>query len=108
MLVVDQECENLICTHLGENATCVQEGAAAAQVQVKLTCEQCLTKFLSSTQITGLFNFADVTTFDELCARISGGSEAGFRGLLVSFGVPEPVALQLIQCLKDAGLVFGT
>jgi hypothetical protein len=25
---VDQECENLICTHPGENATCVQEGAA--------------------------------------------------------------------------------
>jgi hypothetical protein len=24
---VDQECENLICTHPGENATCVQEGA---------------------------------------------------------------------------------
>ena len=26
---VDQECENLICTHPGENATCTQEGAAA-------------------------------------------------------------------------------
>src|SRR6266480_5010353 len=51
---LDQECENLICTHPGENATCVQEGAvAAAAVQqgnqttpVKLTCEQCSTKFL--------------------------------------------------------------
>jgi hypothetical protein len=27
----NQECQNLICTHPGENATCVQEGAAAAQ-----------------------------------------------------------------------------
>ena len=26
---VDQECENLICTHPGNNATCTQEGAAA-------------------------------------------------------------------------------
>jgi hypothetical protein len=30
---VNQECENLICTHPGENATCVQEGAAVAAVQ---------------------------------------------------------------------------
>jgi hypothetical protein len=28
---VNQECENLICTHPGENATCTQEGAAAPQ-----------------------------------------------------------------------------
>jgi len=26
----EQECENLICTHPGENATCTQEGARAA------------------------------------------------------------------------------
>src|SRR3954449_2136119 len=26
---LDQECENLICTHPGNNATCTQEGAAA-------------------------------------------------------------------------------
>src|SRR3954467_10948207 len=31
---LDQECENLICTHPGENATCSQEGlAAVAAVQ---------------------------------------------------------------------------
>src|SRR5204863_8145120 len=57
----DQECENLICTHPGNNATCVQEGAAVAAVQqgsqttpVKLTCEQCFTKFFSSPQISKL------------------------------------------------------
>jgi hypothetical protein len=27
---VDQECENLICTHLGENATCTEEGVTSA------------------------------------------------------------------------------
>src|SRR6188472_437813 len=27
---VDQECENLICTHPGENATCTQEGVTSA------------------------------------------------------------------------------
>ena len=65
---LDQECENLICTHPGNNATCVQEGAAAAaQAQpVKLTCEQCFTKFLSSTQIGMLLG--DVTS---TCERLS-------------------------------------
>jgi hypothetical protein len=29
---LDQECENLICTHPGENATCTQEGLVAAAV----------------------------------------------------------------------------
>jgi hypothetical protein len=28
---VNQECQNLICTHPGENATCTQEGAAGPQ-----------------------------------------------------------------------------
>ena len=27
---VDQECENLICTHPGENATCIQEGVVTS------------------------------------------------------------------------------
>src|SRR5438874_1179286 len=50
----NQECENLICTHPGNNATCVQEGVSAAVQQgnqtttpVKLTCEECFTKFLN-------------------------------------------------------------
>src|SRR5437764_7852571 len=29
---LDQECENLICTHPGNNATCTQEGLVAAAV----------------------------------------------------------------------------
>jgi hypothetical protein len=39
----EQECENLICTHPGENATCVQETAAAPTpipTPVELTCDQ--------------------------------------------------------------------
>jgi hypothetical protein len=30
----EQECQNLICTHPDENATCTQEGAAAAETPV--------------------------------------------------------------------------
>ena len=29
---LDQECENLICTHPGDNATCVSEGAVISPV----------------------------------------------------------------------------
>jgi hypothetical protein len=51
-----QECQNVICTHPGQNATCSQEGAvsaaAAAQAPIKLTCEECFTKFLTSDQLT--------------------------------------------------------
>jgi hypothetical protein len=38
----EQECQNVICTHPGENATCSQEGAAVTPkpTPVKLTCEQ--------------------------------------------------------------------
>jgi hypothetical protein len=118
LLVVDQECENLICTHPGENATCVQEGLAVAAVQqgnqttpVKLTCEECFTKFLSSTQISLVIQAAGgrVTTLGQLCAILpTAASEAGLIDLLESpkIGVSHPVAEQLIQCLKDAGIVF--
>ena len=106
---VDQECENLICTHPGNNATCVQEGAAAA-TPVKLTCEQCFTKFLSSTQISLLLRAADVTSLEQLCATLPTITTAlGLLDFLVfELGVSESAAIQLIQCLLDAGIVFPT
>jgi hypothetical protein len=115
---LDQECENLICTHPGENATCVQEGAVATTTTtttptpVKLTCEQCFTKFLSSTQRTILLGAAgNLPTLGELCARLPTlTSEVGLRSFLISptIGLSESAAAQLIQCLKDAGIVFPT
>ena len=111
---LDQECENLICTHPGENATCVQEGAAAVTpttTPVKLTCEQCLTKFLSSTQLSALLIAAEVNSPEQLCARLPTiTSEAGLRSFLLSpiIGLSGSAADHLIQCLKDAGLVFLT
>ena len=78
---VDQECENLICTHPGENATCVQEGASAVQqgnqtTPVKLTCEQCFKKFLSSTGITILLASEGFTSLEQLCACLLYTSDA--------------------------------
>jgi hypothetical protein len=109
---LDQECENLICTHPGENATCVQEGAAAAQAQaqpVKLTCEQCFTKFLSSSQISELVTATEVTSLEQVCARLPTITGIGLAEFLVGeLGVSESTAFRLVQCLLDAGIVFST
>ena len=105
-----QECQNVICTHPGENATCVQEGAVTpTPTPVKLTCEQCFIKFFSSTQISTLLAFARVSTLADLCALLPETSTVGLQGILVGLlGLSETVAAQLIQCLLDAGVVFGT
>jgi hypothetical protein len=39
-----QECENVICTHTGENATCVQEGAVATTTNATSTPKTCQSK----------------------------------------------------------------
>ena len=39
---VKQECENLICTHPGNNATCVQEGATTTRTTIH--CKLCFFK----------------------------------------------------------------
>jgi hypothetical protein len=40
----EQECQNLICTHPGESATCSQEGAVSAAAAAALTTETLLVK----------------------------------------------------------------
>jgi hypothetical protein len=104
-----QECQNVICTHPGESATCVQEAAVttnATTPPVKLTCEQCLTKFLNFVQIINLREFVG----PDLCARLSTLlTTETFQAILVrDVGVSETVAAQLIQCLIDAGVQFST
>ncbi len=55
--------------HPGENATCTQEGAAAAQAHpVKLTCEQCYTKFLNAEQIRQLLQ--GIPTLEQFCTQL--------------------------------------
>ena len=108
---VNQECENLICTHPGENATCTQEGAAVASAAVvaaaKRTCEQCFTTFLNPDQITGVLNGR---TPESACPVFRGGlvlSESDFRNALGDARVDTTIANELIACLRDAGVVFG-
>jgi hypothetical protein len=107
---LDQECENLICTHPGENATCVQEGAAVQQgnqtTPTKLTCEQCFTKFLKPGQITIVVS--SEAGLADLCLSLEQGriSETALIRQLNVAGVSETIQAQLIQCLIDAGLPF--
>ena len=103
-----QECENVICTHPGENATCVQEAAAAAQAQVKLTCEQCFTKFLTTAQISKLLSLSpEFTTLEQLCGLLPEVRVVDLQLALGRIG-GSSVAAQLIQCLLNAGIVFST
>jgi hypothetical protein len=111
---VDQECENLICTHPGENATCTQEGAAVAPTTtpVKLTCEQCFTKFLSKIQLASLGSGL-LIGLPELCAKLDSGafSLAELTKALnsVEQATGEPIdQAGLIQCLRDAGIHLST
>jgi hypothetical protein len=109
-----QECENLICTHPGENATCVQEGLAAAVQQgnqttpVKLTCEQCFLSLLSQSQINTVALDLSATSLAELC-RILGQNNTdleAFQSALGDAGVSETIQAELIKCLRDVGIVF--
>jgi hypothetical protein len=48
---VNQECENLICTHPGENATCSQEGAATPTPTPTTTTLRIIKKLFVRAQI---------------------------------------------------------
>jgi hypothetical protein len=101
----EQECENLICTHPGENATCVQEGIAAATTPpTKLTCQECLTKFLNAEQIF----LVTQGNLEQFCATSPRGQpELEFLLTHVAEITGQPIdQAGLIQCLQNAGIVF--
>jgi hypothetical protein len=105
-----QECENVICTHPGENATCVQENVIAPTPVTpvkKTTCEQCFSS-LNQVVISELLSTFDVTTLAQLCTLFEGGtvSEERFIEVLTNAGVSERLQIELIACLRDAGIVF--
>ena len=112
----NQECENLICTHPGENATRVQEGLAAVQqgnqtTPVKNTREQCFTSLLTQAQITSVIaqlHTEPVDTLAELCQLLEAGAiqEKLFIRILEGASVSETIQAQLIQCLINAGVPF--
>jgi hypothetical protein len=108
----EQECQNLICTHPGENATCVQEGARAAPVSpVKKTCEQCFMSLLTQAQINSLLRILNVASLKDLCAdlqnHIIAGLELEDALSQVTPSVSDETLVALQDCLRDVGIVFG-
>jgi pyrimidine deaminase RibD-like protein len=104
---VDQECENLICTHPDNNATCSQEGAATASAAAtaKRTCEQCFTSILKPEQITTVLGPVSIA---RACATFDLETQIDFRNGLIGLGIPAKTADDLITCLLKAGIVFKT
>jgi hypothetical protein len=120
--VVNQECENLICTHPGNNATCVSEGTAAAGGGRASTIAACVACFnssgLSDTQINLLLEWAGAAvgsgplTLEQLCALLENGtiSVAVLTDILNSIPlVGRVIITSIITCLTNAGtLSTGT
>ncbi len=116
----EQECQNVICTHPGNNATCSQEGVVTPTTTTKtppvtLNCEQCIRKFLNNDQINDLISIAGPSnpTLGQVCDILHTGTQANIQALFVSILGPsnpgsESVAAQIIQCLLDSGIVFAT
>ena len=75
---------------------------------MKLTCEQCFTKFLTADQLN-LFQLTYGKIADVCSRLLTPGmhSESIAISQLQQLGVPLTMANELIACLKDAGVVFG-
>ena len=80
-----QECQNVICTHPGNNATCSQEGVVTptstttTPPPVTLNCEQCIRKFLNEDQITTLISMAGQQTLGQVWIYYTQGHKPTFK-----------------------------
>jgi hypothetical protein len=100
----EQECENTICTHPGENSTCVQEGGAAAVVtptspapQNVMACVECFTSSLSQAQIGSLLAIFNLTSLEDLCAALENGT-------ISAADLSRALVLQVVPTISDATL----
>jgi hypothetical protein len=116
---LEQECGNTICTHPGNNATCVSEGSkvSAGNNNNNEDCIACFLKFLTTQeQITALGTLAaqalelprgTVLSLDQICTLLSSGaiSVSVFTRILTPI-IGSANVLLLIHCLEDAGIHF--
>jgi hypothetical protein len=120
---LDQECENLICTHPGAGATCVSEAAVVSNQTGGGgggTSDPCLTCFTQSLSVTEQTNFVNlvasqfgfkVSSIEDICKIINTGTVSGeqiiliLETLLQRNQITEAHAIALLNCLIDAGLI---
>jgi hypothetical protein len=82
-----QECENLICTHPGENATCVQEGTAAVAQTPTTTSLRIIKKVVCQN--------TDPNCFPNNCQIVLFTSFQGSRGFECQSAVGNGVVVTL-------------
>jgi hypothetical protein len=112
---VNENCEPQICTHPNNDSACSEEGVTSAitaagnnTIPVKLSCEQCFTKFLSGKQITDILTHTGSTSLAQLCASFPGDITLDeFARVLRDAGVDNLVIVRLIECMLNAGVVFA-
>jgi hypothetical protein len=112
----DQEAQNLICTHPGNNAACAQEGAVLEQQQNATTnlCVECFTNLLSQglisqEQINTILDSLGATSLADLCIMLEHGeiSNEAFNLALGKAGIGEGGGIPLIKCLQSLGINVG-
>jgi hypothetical protein len=84
---VNQECENLICTHPGENATCSQEGAATPTPTPTTTTLRIIKKVVCQS--------TDPNCFPNNCQIVLFTSFQGSRGFECQSAVGNGVVVTL-------------
>ena len=113
---VNVECEPQICTHPNNDSVCSEEGVVTSAITaagnntipVKLSCEQCFTKFLSGKQITDILTHIGSTSPAQLCAIFPGDITIDeFARVLRDAGLDSLVIVRLIECMLNAGVVFA-
>jgi hypothetical protein len=117
---LDQECENLICTHPGSGATCVSEGGNRTAGSGGGTSDPCLTCFTQSLNATEQNNFVNVvasqfgfkvSSIEDICKIINTGTISGeqivvvLNILLRERQITTDHAVALLNCLVQAGLI---
>jgi hypothetical protein len=115
-----QECQNVICTHPGDNASCVRENGAVNNGggAVKDPCKDCFTTKLTLDEQKAFIQAVvklgfKVSSIEDVCKIINTGTVSDLQieliliGLVLHGDITEGHARALFDCLQQAGLISG-
>jgi hypothetical protein len=118
-----QECGNTICTHPGDNASCVRESSEVAAGGgggggTGAACAACFKQFLTTAQITALgaavaialggLPLGTVLSLDQICKLLDSGaiSVSVFTRIINALPGVDINVNALIACLLRAGITL--
>jgi hypothetical protein len=115
-----QECQNVICTHPGDNASCVRENSAVNNGGgvVKDPCADCFTTKLTLDEQKAFIQAVvklgfKVSSIEDICKIINTGTvtakqiELILITLVLTGKISGDHAEALFACLQQAGLISG-